>query len=201
MPEGPAQARGEAVVWAWRHPKPRGAQGRCIGRTDLAVDPRKAKRLAHRIRAAARRAGWPAQVWLSPLARSRAVGGWLRRWGWQCTVDARLAEMDFGAWEGRPWTQIPWAEVEAWQREFLHGRPGGGESLAGVAARARGFISESSGAGARRVVGHAGWINAALHVDPAAPDFDASRWPAAPRHGSLTRIGQGFADVSRPGMA
>ena len=34
---------------AWRHPRPRGVAGRCIGRTDVAVDPRKARRLARRI--------------------------------------------------------------------------------------------------------------------------------------------------------
>ena len=38
----------------WRHPQPVGAAGRCIGHTDLPVDARKAKRLAHRIRQAAR---------------------------------------------------------------------------------------------------------------------------------------------------
>ena len=33
-------------VWLWRHPRPTGHEGRCIGRTDVPVDPRKARRLA-----------------------------------------------------------------------------------------------------------------------------------------------------------
>ena len=49
-----ANARADAAVVVWRHPKPIGAAGRCIGHTDLPVDPRKAKRLAHRIRRYAR---------------------------------------------------------------------------------------------------------------------------------------------------
>ncbi|RZL33467.1 MAG: fructose-2,6-bisphosphatase, partial [Rubrivivax sp.] len=89
----------------WRHPKPRGAEGRCIGgRTDLAVDPRKAKRLAHRIRANARRHALPREVVTSPLARAADVGRWLKRWGFRWRVDAALAEMDFGAWDGRGWS-------------------------------------------------------------------------------------------------
>ena len=65
-----------ADLWCWRHPPARGASGRCIGRTDLRVDPRKAKRLAHRIRRNARqhallhvppgRQQLPAQAWPAP---------------------------------------------------------------------------------------------------------------------------------------
>ena len=62
------------TLYAWRHPRAIGAEGRCIGRTDLHVDPRRAKRLAHRIRALARRQRLPRIVITSPLQRSRAVG-------------------------------------------------------------------------------------------------------------------------------
>ena len=58
-------------IWIWRHPKPIGAAGRCIGRTDLPVDPRRAKRLAHRIRQHARRHHLPHAVVTSPLRRLR----------------------------------------------------------------------------------------------------------------------------------
>jgi len=58
------------AVLAWRHPRPIGADGRCIGgRTDLPVDARKAKRLAHRIRAVARREGLVREAVCSPLER------------------------------------------------------------------------------------------------------------------------------------
>ena len=62
---------------AWRHPRPDGVAGRCIGHTDVPVDRRRAKRLAHRIRCAARREGWPKGVWTSPLRRCADVGRWL----------------------------------------------------------------------------------------------------------------------------
>jgi alpha-ribazole phosphatase len=178
------------ALWLWRHPPAIGAAGRCIGRTDLPVDRRKARRLAHRIRAEARRHGLPREVWTSPLARSAAVGRCLRGWGWRWTVDARLAEMDFGRWEGRPWAEVPCDEVLAWQHALLHHAPGGGESLAALAARARAFVAEAAeaagGPGARLVVGHGGWINALCHVAPDALQVDAARWPAPPKHGALT---------------
>ena len=175
-------------LWCWRHPVARGAVGRCIGRTDLAVDPRKARRLAHRIRSTARRRGLPREVWVSPLERCRAVGRWLARWGWRVHVDARLAEMDFGVWDGRAWTTIPWHEVEAWQHDLLHHAPGGGESLAMLCRRVDAFVGEATADHAPRlVVGHGGWINALLHVPAGCTHIDPARWPAAPRHGQLRR--------------
>ena len=182
--DGPA-----ATLWCWRHPRAEGAAGRCIGRTDLAVDPRRAKRLAHRIRHAARVHGLPRAVQVSPLARSRAVGRWLRRWGWQVVVDARLGEVDFGAWDGLPWTQIAWPEVEAWQHDLLHHAPGGGESLAHLAARAQAFADAQRGP--VLLVGHGGWINALRHVPPGCTAVAAADWPAPPRHGALVVVRRG----------
>jgi alpha-ribazole phosphatase len=174
-------------LWCWRHPSARGAAGRCIGRTDLLVDPRKAKRLAHRIRQQARRHRLPRLVWTSPLQRARAVGAWLRNWGWQCRVDARLAELDFGRWDGRRWDEVPWAEVESWQADLLHHAAGGGESLASLAARVQDFVAAAP-SGPLLLVGHGGWINALLHVEPGARQLPGRHWPAPPRHGTLTRI-------------
>lgn len=173
-----------ADLWAWRHPRADAAAGRCIGRTDVPVDARRAKRLAHRIRAAARRHDLPRELWVSPLARARAVGRWLARWGWRVRVDARLAELDFGRWDGRPWSRIAWTDVEAWRADLLHHAPGGGETLAALADRVRDFVAGH--AGPTLVVTHGGWLNA-LRLPPAVAALDAMAWPPAPPHGTLTR--------------
>jgi alpha-ribazole phosphatase len=174
------------VFWCWRHPRARGAAGRCIGRTDLPVDARKARRLAHRIRAFVRRQGLPRAVWVSPLARSRDVGRWLARWGFDCHIDARLQELGFGRWDGRPWADVPWAEVQAWEADLRHHAPGGGESLAQLRLRVQAFVAERAAAGDEAVVlvGHGGWITALVHAPAAEGVLDAARWPAPPRHGA-----------------
>jgi alpha-ribazole phosphatase len=173
------------VLWAWRHPRAHGAQGRCIGRTDLRVDPRRAKRLAHRIRQAARRHGLPREVWTSPLRRCADVGRWLRRWGWAHRVDAALLELDFGTWDGKSWEEIPHPEVDAWCEAFASTRPGGGESLLDMLARASAWSAEAPVA----MVAHGGWMLArhwaASHP---APPAQARDWPAAPAHGQLWRL-------------
>ena len=177
-------------LWCWRHPRARGAAGRCIGGTDLPVDPRKARRLAHRIRQAARRHGLPRVVWVSALQRAGDVGRWLKRWGWRLHVDARLGEMDFGRWDGLRWDDVAWSEVEAWQADLLHHPPGGGESLATLAMRVQRFVNAAAAAGPGPclLVSHGGWINALLHVPPGTARLAAAHWPPAPRHGTLTRV-------------
>lgn len=173
-------------LWVWRHPKPQGAAGRCIGRTDLPVDPRRAKRLAHRIRSVARREQLPREVWTSPLARGHAVGLWLARQGFRHRVDARLAELDFGRWDGSPWSRIAPQEVAQWEADFLHHGPGGGESLADLMQRMREFLQERAvPGGALLVVGHAGWMQAAASLHQPAPS--AATWPQAPGYGTLLR--------------
>jgi len=174
-------------LWCWRHPRAIGAAGRCIGRTDLRVDPRRAKRLAHRIRAMARRENLPRTVWVSTLQRSLAIGHWLADWGWQVHVDARLCELDFGDWDGRSWSGIAWTDVEAWQADLLRHAPGGGESLQMLAARVSAFCNESAADGSRLLVTHGGWINALLHLPHGVQAVDAASWPAPPPHGALQR--------------
>ena len=178
------------LLHAWRHPRADGAEGRCIGRTDLPVDPRRAKRLAHRIRAFARRHALPAVIVTSPLARSRDAGRWLARWGWQHRVDAALSELDFGAWDGRAWSAVPLAEIDAWCQDFPAYRPGGGEPVRALLARARGF---DPGPGCM-VVTHGGWLSAVAWLAAHAAEAPSSaRWPGPPRHGERVDLPWGRA--------
>lgn len=174
---------GDVTFLAWRHPRPSGHEGRCIGRTDVRVDLRKARRLARRIHRHANRHGEPRLVCTSPLQRCRAVGQHLRRLGWRHVVDDALLEADFGTWDGLPWSQVSRAEVDAWVENFLHHAPGGGESLAQVLARVRDWSPPQAGV---TVVGHAGWMLARQWLAQHGPDRPpalASQWPRPPAHG------------------
>lgn len=166
-----------AAFTIWRHPKPRGTAGRCIGgRTDLPVDPRKAKRLAHRIRAHARHHGLPREVVTSPLARAAAVGRWLKRWGFRWRIDAALAEMNFGAWDGKAWSAVPPVAFDRWMANFCGFDFDGGESVAALLARAAAWQPSCVLA-----VGHGGWITARSWAGRAAPTPET--WPLPPGYG------------------
>lgn len=178
-------------LWLWRHPRPCGVAGRCIGQTDVPVHWRRAKRLAHQLRQHARRHQLPRVVWTSPLQRCAAVGHWLARWGWLHRVDAHLLELDFGRWDGQPWANIPPSAVAAWEADFLQHAPGGGEALLALMARCQAFITDRAAEPnpAVLLVAHAGWINASAVLGQAAGDqaaLTAATWPAAPRYGSLS---------------
>ena len=147
------------------------------------MDPRRAKRLAHRIRARARREGWPRIVHTSPLERCAAVGRCLRRFGFVHRIDADLAELHFGAWDGREWSAIDAAQVRVWEDNFLHHAPGGSESLAQLFARVQRFAAAQTSL--CLVVGHAGWIAAWQWLEQ-RPGIEptATAWPAPPRYGA-----------------
>ena len=173
----------------WRHPRPEGAAGRCVGaRTDLRVDRRRAKRLARRIQALARRERLPHEVWTSPLARAADVGRWLRRWGWRHHVAPTLRELDFGAWDGRLWTHIGQARVDGWVAGFARHAPGGGESVATLVRR----VAACRLPPGALVVGHGGWMVARRWLATHAPDevdaIAAADWPAAPRYGTCWKL-------------
>jgi len=151
-----------------------------MGRVDPPANARKTKRLARRIQSFARRNGLPREVITSPLRRCREVGRWLSRWGWRHGIDGALSELDFGAWDGKPWSEVRAAEIDAWCNDFLHGRPGGGESVSELIARVRSFELGN----ARVVVTHGGWLSAARWLrDGQGQAPAAASWPAAPRQG------------------
>lgn len=165
---------------AWRHARADLAQGRCIGRTDLRLDPRRAKRLAHRMRTFARQNALPRIVITSPLGRCRAVGCWLARWGWQHHIDDSLIELDFGHWDGLAWSSVPPEEIDAWCLDFARATPGGGESVGTLLERVLAFDPGD----ARMVVTHGGWLSAAIWLSrhPGVQPCSET-WPEAPKTG------------------
>ena len=141
-----------------RHTRPAAAPGICYGRTDIAAAPGfepEAARLAARLAPADR-------VVSSPLRRCTALASRLARTlAAPLTLDPRWREMDFGAWEGRPWDAIPRPELDAWAADLMHARPHGGESVAMLAARTAEAIAACPAHERGIVVTHAGPIRAA----------------------------------------
>lgn len=125
-----------------RHPRPDVAEGTCYGRTDV---PPQAGHLRETVDAL--RARWrdraPAAVFSSPLQRCALVANALAGDAWpQPQFDARIAELDFGRWENRPWAELPRDELDAWRADIAGVAPPEGESLRELSVRLREFIDE-----------------------------------------------------------
>lgn len=204
-PTAPRPTAGSATLdhaVAWRHPRVAGVEGRCVGaRSDWAVDARRAKRLAHRIRAVARREGLARVVAASPARRCLAVAGWLRRFGFAVRIDARLREFDFGVWDGRRWDAVARADLDAWCADFAGHAPGGGDTLGAFLARVRAVHADPP---APLLVTHGGWLSALRWLEAqhaaygrgdAASDAEvqgratprAADWPPPPACGGALR--------------
>ena len=136
-----------------RHPKPDVPAGYCYGRTDLPAIGADIERVLAALRHLNLPGAMP--VYASPLRRSAVLAQLLST---APTFDARLAEMDFGAWELRPWDEIARAEIDAWSADLLEYHPGGGENVMEVAARVAAFLADMGRAGHAEalVICHAG---------------------------------------------
>ncbi len=56
--------------------------------------------------------------------------------------DLRLQELDFGAWEGRLWRDIPREESDHWAQSYLHIAPPGGETMLMMRSRVISWLNE-----------------------------------------------------------
>lgn len=156
-------------LYIWRHPKPKQVQGLCFGQSEVAIDRRKIKRLANQIDSYTKKHQLPKQIYVSPLQRSMQVGLYLQQLGFDCQIDERLMETNFGDWEGKPWSQISKDEIDKWCDDFAHFAPVGGESLNQLFERVRAWLNIRKIEAAKSkapilAVGHAGWITTAKMV-------------------------------------
>ncbi|MEX3526637.1 MAG: alpha-ribazole phosphatase family protein [Burkholderia sp.] len=124
-----------------RHPAPAVEAGICYGASDLPLAgeaPAEAAAIVARLRAA--RVGWPEAILASPLLRcalvAHEIGALAAR---PVRLDARLREIDFGAWEMRRWDEIGAAALDRWQSDLMGAREHGGESAAQFMARVAWF--------------------------------------------------------------
>jgi alpha-ribazole phosphatase len=124
-------------IYLVRHPRPEVPAGHCYGRSDLTASEADVERVLTALANQGLPGAMP--VYASPLARSAVLA---QRLSPAPAFDARLAEMDFGAWEMRNWDDIPRSEIDAWSADLLHYHPGGGESVMDVAARVAGFDAD-----------------------------------------------------------
>jgi alpha-ribazole phosphatase len=165
-----------------RHAQTTAADGLCYGRTDVTVRPEVSRALAARLAG-----GLPAEAAMlcSPLSRCTDLAREIAslRPDLQPMSDARLAEMDFGEWEGRSWSSIARADMDDWLRDVADGRAGvSGESTRAFMQRV-GVAFDAWRAGGRDAVWvtHAGVIRAVRLLHGGMRSIErADQWPAEP---------------------
>lgn len=148
-----------AMIYLMRHPDPAMEAGICYGRLDVPL----AKSSTAEIKLAVSSLPPMHAIYSSPSRRCRtlaeAVG---RRNRVPVRTDPRLHELDFGAWEGRRWDELPRAEFDVWASHIWEVAPGAGESLRSLWARIDSFrrmVLESAtrnGRSATLIVSHQG---------------------------------------------
>jgi alpha-ribazole phosphatase len=169
-------------LWLVRHAQTDAAPGLCYGATDVCVPAEATQAVAEAVVSRL-----PAGIVLahSPLRRcaelARAIGR--LRPDLVIRTEPRVAEMDFGAWEGQPWSSISRADFDAWTCNFAEGVPGGhGESTARFMQRTGAAFDEWRASGQDAVwVTHAGVMRAVqlLHRGVRRVD-DVAQWPSEP---------------------
>ncbi len=168
-PLGPGDA---VTLYLVRHGVAEGAEGRCVGHTDLALAPGARDALARL--AAAWPSPRPPRLVSSDLARAReSAEVFAAEWGGPtpAPTDARLREMHFGAWDGRPWADLEREDPVAfggWMADWQEARTPGGEGFGDVIARVAGWLrgavaaAREDGVAELVAVAHGGSIRALL---------------------------------------
>lgn len=122
------------MIWLVRHAQPLIASGVCYGALDVPADALATQQAASGL---APRLPTGARVLVSPLLRCQQLAQALHllRPDLFFDTEQRLAEMNFGAWEGQCWDALPPEAFEAWTNNFWQHRVGGGECVADFMTR------------------------------------------------------------------
>ena len=165
-----------------RHTRPAVEDGVCYGRLDLDVAE------SFEDEAAAVLAEIPPcdRIVSSPLKRCRRLADHIATArNLPVAVDAGLAEMDFGVWEGQVWDEIGVEALDSWAADFLHFRGHDGESVAGFVRRVRAALAAYAHLDETvLIVCHAGIIRTALTQNPDDPES----WKLPVPFGSMHRL-------------
>jgi len=124
-----------------RHPAPLIRPGLCYGRLDIALTLAGEAQIG--TLAADPALQGATRVWTSPSRRCRRLAHTIAlALTARLTVDERLQELDFGAWDGKPWDTVPRAELDRWAESPLSFAPGGGETGSDLINRVGDFYAD-----------------------------------------------------------
>ena len=178
------------TLWLVRYAQPLIDKTICYGQLDVQADLTKTKKCAETLKNVIPRGAY---LFTSPLQRCELLVPELigLRPDLIFKKDARLQEMNFGQWEGRPWAEIDKTELTAWTDDFAHYRAGGmGESVAQFMTRVASAFDELDPAKDTVWLTHAGVIRAATLISQGIRHINrADEWPIyAPAYGQWCKL-------------
>lgn len=184
-------------LWLVRHAQPLIGAGICYGATDVAADDALTRTAAQSLAGVL-----PTDTVcrISPLQRCQQLAAALTSIRPDLSLkpaictDHRLAEMNFGCFEGQSWASIPKADLDAWTASFGSHRFGGNESandvLQRVAAALQDCREQSRPNSNLLWITHAGVIRAVRLLIQGITRLDsATQWPReVPGFGGWVRV-------------
>ena len=191
-------------LWLARHAQPHIASGVCYGVTDVAADTTLTLVAAESLAQAL-----PPRTLcrVSPLQRCQQLASALQQIRPDCLfnsstyTDTRLAEMDFGHFEGQLWSAIPKADVDTWTANFGDHRFGGVESANDVLHRVAQALTDCQACHSQTQalvqqvsdvlwITHAGVIRAVTLLAQGVTQVETARqWPReVPAFGGFTQL-------------
>ena len=173
-----------------RHAQPLVDAGVCYGQLDMPADTRAT---LHCAQALAKVLPPHITMVTSPLQRCEQLAQALLalRPDLILEKDARLQEMNFGAWEGQPWAAIARGELDAWTTHFATYQPGSnGESVNTFMTRVAAAFDGVPRSTDTLWVTHAGVIRAVELIASGKRQIQrADQWPiAAPAYGQWCKL-------------
>lgn len=178
------------TLWLVRHARPLIDAGLCYGATDVAADEAATQACARAL-AAVLPPG--VHVLTSPLQRCEQLAQALQalRPDLPAVRDPRLAEMDFGCWEGVRWDAIPHEVYAQWTADFGCLRFGGRESVHDFMQRVAAARLDTAQRAQEAVwLTHAGVIRAMALLEQGISRIErAEQWPqSAPGWGQWLQL-------------
>lgn len=188
--EAAASSGATAKLWLVRHAQPLVEAGICYGASDIDADQSATCQMAA---ALALTLPQGIQILSSPLRRCRQLALELTalRPDLESQSDPRLAEMNFGCFEGQRWSAIPEAQIAQWTANFGDWRFGGIESVQDVMRRVAAVWDETMARQQDAVwLTHAGVIRAVNLISSGVRSVSrADQWPATPiKFGEVQKI-------------
>lgn len=177
--EAAASSGATAKLWLVRHAQPLVEAGICYGASDIDADQGATRQVAASL---ALTLPQGIQILSSPLRRCRQLALDLtsQRPDLASQSDPRLAEMNFGCFEGQRWSDIPEVHIAQWTANFGDWRFGGIENVQDVMQRVAAVWDETMARQQDAVwFTHAGVIRAVNLISAGVRTVSrADQWPA-----------------------